>query len=86
MIKFKEDNRTSKFLIESIWFLNEHGDTMIAVNYNLDKNNEKLYYITEYHGDHSENWVIKERAGKEIERHNTKFIASIIWSDRLNQN
>lgn len=82
-MKLNEDN-TSKFLIESIWFMNEHGDSSITVNYNKDDNKERMYYQSDYHGDHSENWVVVEKDKIEIARHNTKFIASIIWSKRLN--
>jgi len=83
-MELNKDNKTSKYLISSIWFMNEHGDTKIVAPYYRDDNKKKLYYLTEYHGDHSENWVIEEENGREVARHNTKFITSIEWSDRLN--
>lgn len=85
MIEMQENGNTSKHLIESIWFMNENGDEKITVNYNKDGwRDEKLYYTSEYYGDHSENWVIHEKGGRELARHNTRFIASITWTDRLN--
>lgn len=84
MIEFKENTNVSKYLIKSIWFTTENGDEEIEVNYNKDDNKDKMYYINEYHGDHCENWVIQESNGKEKSRHNVKYIATIIWSDRLN--
>ena len=57
--------------IESIIF--PEGD----ICSNSDK--QELQYISEYHGDHDECWVVvKDRAsGQEIARHNTRYIASI---------
>ena len=83
-MELNKDNKTSKYLIDRIWFMNEHGDSQIEAPYYKDDNKKKLYYLTEYYGDHSENWVIEENEGKEVARHNTKFIATIEWSEKLN--
>ena len=41
----------------------------------------RLVFISEYHGDHDEDWVLVVEGDKEMARHNTRFIESIIWAD-----
>lgn len=84
MIQMQENSGVSKYLIEQILFEVEDHQERIRVNYCQDDNKKKLYYVTEYYGDHSENWIVFEDAGKEIGRTNTKYIVDIKWSDRLN--
>jgi len=43
------------------------------------KEGRTLEYESEYHGDHSENWIIAKEAGEEVARYNTKFIQNINW-------
>ena len=47
----------------------------------LDKagDDRTLEYESEYHGDHSENWIIAKVNGVEVSRYNTKLIQSIYW-------
>lgn len=41
-------------------------------------NGEKLLYVSEYHVDHKENWIIRyNAAGGEVMRWNTKYLLSI---------
>lgn len=35
--------------------------------------------LNEYQGDRSDIWVVVFKENKEIERHNVKYIESIIW-------
>jgi hypothetical protein len=43
------------------------------------KDGRTLEYESEYHGDHSENWIIAKVNGIEVSRYNTKFIQEIGW-------
>ena len=40
----------------------------------------RMTFISEYLGDHSENWIKVVQGGVETSRHNTRFIESIVWS------
>lgn len=60
---------------KSIWWNGENGDAA------LSPERGELVYHSEYYGDHAENWIVYFRNGKEISRHNTKYIASIEWED-----
>lgn len=40
---------------------------------------QTLHYQEDYHGDHSECWVVLTRDGVEVARHNTRYIESIVW-------
>ena len=39
----------------------------------------KLVFRSEYLGDHSENWILEITEGREMRRHNTRFLESILW-------
>ena len=39
----------------------------------------RLYLSATYHGDRDEFWVVAEKDGHEIARHNIKYIESIEW-------
>jgi len=84
MIQMQGNSNISKYLIEQILFEVEDHQERIRVNYYQDDNKKKLYYVTEYYGDHSENWIVLEENKIEIGRTNTKYIVDIKWSDRLN--
>ena len=43
------------------------------------KDDRTLEYESEYHGDHSENWIIAKVNGVEVSRYNTKLVQSINW-------
>lgn len=83
MIEMKS-NGSSKYLIDEILYWVEGHQEKIKVNYNADDNKSKMYYVSEYHGDHSENWVIYEKNGQEVGRTNAKECIHIKWSERLN--
>jgi hypothetical protein len=34
-----------------------------------------------YHGDRDEFWIVQTKDGREIGRHNAKYIESITWAD-----
>ncbi len=57
-----------------LWWNGANGDESLT-----RKDNQEFIYHSEYHGDHSENWILVLENGKEIARHNTKYIASINW-------
>ena len=38
-----------------------------------------LEYESECHGDRDEIWIVEKHEGKEVARHNVKFIESIQW-------
>lgn len=39
----------------------------------------QLRFHSEYLGDHSENWILELSGGREMRRHNTRFLETIIW-------
>lgn len=39
----------------------------------------RLTFSNTYHGDRDEHWVLESVKGKEIARHNCKYIATINW-------
>ena len=43
------------------------------------KEGERFILSSEYYGDHTENWVVIEKDGIEVRRHNTAGIDSIEW-------
>ncbi len=65
---------------KSIWWNGENGDSTLDME-NKDYLRGELIYHSEYYGDHAENWIVYFENGKEISRHNTKYIASIEWED-----
>ena len=38
-----------------------------------------LMFESAYHGDRDEHWILEIVAGKEIARHNVRYIETIIW-------
>lgn len=44
-----------------------------------------LYLSATYHGDHDEFWIIQEKGGKEVARHNPRFIESIQWVSEVDK-
>ncbi len=38
-----------------------------------------LVFCSTYHGDRDEHWVVELKDGKEVARHNPRYIESIIW-------
>lgn len=53
---------------------NETGQSLRAQRW------QTLTYREYYLGDHSECWIVVEEDGKELSRHNTRFIESIVWA------
>lgn len=48
----------------------------------LTKTNERtMETLNEYHGEYDLDWVIEKINGKEIARHNTKYIETIVWEE-----
>ena len=42
-------------------------------------NGVQLRFHSEHLGDHSENWILEMVGGKEMRRHNTRFLETIVW-------
>jgi hypothetical protein len=42
-------------------------------------NGLQLRFHSEYLGDHSENWILELVGEKEVRRHNTRFVETIVW-------
>lgn len=57
------------------WPRNNHGESPSVTS----SEHTQLRFHSEYLGDHSENWVIELRGGREMRRHNTRFIETIVW-------
>lgn len=45
-----------------------------------DDGERELVLSATYHGDRDEFWVLELRDGKEVSRHNCKFISGIVWA------
>lgn len=66
-----------------------HGREVLLITWPPDINGNReqiqsnsgtqLRFHSEYLGDHTENWVLVLCGEKEVQRHNTRFIESIIW-------
>lgn len=57
-----------------IWTYGSDGSHMCAGG------KRSMHVINMYHGDHDDDWVIVMENGKEISRHNVRYIASIEWA------
>lgn len=42
---------------------------------------QQLVFFSEYMGDRTDEWILVMKDGKEIARHNVRFIASIKWAE-----
>lgn len=62
-------------IIRQAWFSGENGNRVIA------KPGQVLKFKNEFHGDHDIDWVIAEENGREIYRHNARYLATIEWGD-----
>ncbi len=60
--------------IAMVWFLSANGDECKRPD-----DGEKIIFRNEFHGDHDEDWVCIYKGETETERHNPRFISSIIW-------
>lgn len=40
-----------------------------------------LYLSATYHGDRDEFWIVQEKNGVEVARHNPAFVETIQWAD-----
>ena len=62
--------------VKQLWWNGTNGDEL-----KIPKEGQKMIFRKEFYGDHDEDWVcLYADDGIEIERHNAKFIASIIWA------
>lgn len=59
--------------VHSVVFSN--GDTI------RDQIGNELALSATHHGDHDEFWIVVTNKGKEIARHNLRYIESIEWAD-----
>jgi len=57
--------------VKKIWLTNTETIT--------SDEDRKLVFSSTYHGDRDEHWVVENLKGKEIARHNCKFIRTINW-------
>lgn len=44
-----------------------------------EEDNEELIYLSENHGDHAENWILRVVNGREESRWNTRTMDAINW-------
>ena len=63
--------------VKRLWWNGNEGDTTLDA-----KDGRRMFFKSFHYGDHDENWVcLYDASGKkELERHNTRFIASIVWA------
>lgn len=60
--------------VKEIWWNGENGDEVLKSNDYI-----QLELDATYHGDRDEFWIKHLENGKEIARHNCKYISSIRW-------
>lgn len=75
-LKTWNEHATNKSMIVS--FSTVIGDKLYLVN---EEKDQQLVATAEYHGDHSENWIvgIHPDTGEELFRKNTKYVDMIHW-------
>jgi hypothetical protein len=45
----------------------------------------RAFFINEFHGDRDEEWIVeRDNQGKEVGRHNVRFIETIWWKEEDN--
>lgn len=64
-------------MVKRIWWNGTNGDESKS-----PKEHQHMVTLKEFFGDHDEDWIllVDSKTGKEIERHNAKYIASIEWA------
>jgi len=65
-------------VIKQICLFGDTGDRS-ASPFISQQDKQILYLSASYHGDHDEFWVVVEKDGKEVERHNCRNVACIVW-------
>ena len=59
--------------IQSIFFPDSPGEKITC------SDTVKLILHNDFHGDWDDSWVLVIENGKEIARHNTRYLSSICW-------
>lgn len=60
--------------VRQIWWNGADGDETLKYE------KGRAILRSTYYGDHTENWIcIYDENGKEVARHNTAYISSIVW-------
>jgi len=63
-------------MVKRIWWNGANGDESKS-----SKDGQHMVTLNEYHGDYDLDWVLLvDGNGKELERHNGRYIASIEWA------
>ena len=75
-----------RYIKEAYYYSPEYGQVGILVGLfgKSDFEGCRLRFLSEYCGDHSENWIVvlKGKVNAEVARYNTKFISCIQWEGR----
>lgn len=61
--------------IKRVWWNGANGDQSMTSSESIT-----LEMSATYNGDRDEFWVVQKQDGKEISRHNCKYIATIDWA------
>jgi len=66
-------------MIKRLWWNGADGDASKS-----PKESQHMVTLSELHGEYDMDWVllVDSKTGREIERHNVRYIASIEWSDK----
>lgn len=63
--------------IYQVWWPDTGNDNVLSIK---TGRNRILELSATHHGDHDEFWIVVKNAdGKEIERHNTRYVETIVW-------
>jgi hypothetical protein len=60
--------------VQELWWTGKDGDALLR-----PPEGHRLVLINEFHGSYDLDWIVLMKGDKEISRHNTLFIASIVW-------
>jgi hypothetical protein len=64
--------------IASVWW----PDTDTEQGRHLRANDGRdLNLSVTHHGDHDEVWIVESKGGREVARHNPRYVESIVWED-----
>lgn len=72
-----KDNPNDGRFVKALFWPGIDGVCTPGSKYATDELTIKLR--NEFHGDHSEDWFCVYKDGKEVERHNARFVETVQW-------
>ena len=66
--------------IATVWWPRDNSGPARHMNADPKQGHEIILSAT-YHGDHDEFWIVEKVNGVETQRHNPRYVETIIWKD-----